>query len=48
MINWIKRMWCKRFGHNFTVYAANQDYYNPQGEMAGYCERCHFDTHGEY
>lgn len=45
---YIKRLWCKWFGHKFEIYHAGCTYLDPVGEMAGYCNRCGRDTHGEY
>ncbi len=51
MIKWIKRYKCKRKGHRFITYAVPTSS-NPihwhDIEQAGYCERCGYDTHGEY
>jgi hypothetical protein len=44
----IKRLWCKWFDHKWIIYHAGCTYLDHVGEMAGYCKRCGFDTHGEY
>lgn len=44
-MKYLKRLWCKWFGHKWSIYHADCTYSNPVGEMAGYCNRCELDTH---
>lgn len=48
MILWIKRLICKCKGHDWSTYTVSTGYWGNDIEQAGYCERCEWDTHGEY
>lgn len=41
---------CKEKGHDWTMYVVKSGlgYSSYDIEQAGYCERCGYDTHGEY
>lgn len=43
----IKKLICKHKGHDFQTYPISTGYESNDVEMAGYCKRCHFDTHEE-
>lgn len=45
---YIGRFVCKYKGHNWTIYEFSTGYWGNDVEMAGYCERCGEDTHGDY
>ena len=48
MIQYIKRLICKRKGHKWITYTVNTSGWYYDIEQAGYCERCGEDTHGQY
>jgi hypothetical protein len=48
VVNYIKRLICKRKGHEWVTYTVSTGYWSYDIEMAGYCTRCGYDTHGEY
>ncbi|WP_179215764.1 hypothetical protein [Paenibacillus sp. MY03] len=48
LIRWIKFQICKFRGHDWTTYTVSTGYYSYDIEQAGYCERCGYDTHGDY
>lgn len=48
LIQHIKRLICKRKGHDWESYTVSTGYWSYDIEQAGYCKRCGEDTHGEY
>lgn len=48
LITHIKRLICKRKGHDWETYTVSTGYWGNDIEQAGYCRRCGEDTHGEY
>lgn len=48
MIETFNRIICFYKGHKWTTYTVSTGYGSNEIEQAGYCERCKYDTHGEY
>lgn len=48
MYKWFMRLFCKHWGHKWISYSVSTGYWSYDIEQAGYCERCGYDTHGEY